>query len=82
MLKIFVCSEKTILPHVEILYLRRGFLLIVSLRNGNGDISESGKNAIGLISKTIILHMHQAFLYISLPSMHEYDMEMFILWFC
>ena len=82
MLKIFFCSEKKILPHsVEILYLRRGFLLIVSLRNGDGDTSESGKNAIGLISKTIILHMHQAFLYISLLSMHEYNMEMPILRF-
>ena len=34
---------------------------------------ENGKNAIGLISKSTILHVHQVFLYISLPSLHDYD---------
>ena len=62
--------------HIEILYSRRGFLLIGSLSNDDEDINESGKNAIGLISKTTILHMHQAFLYISLLSMHGYKVEM------
>ena len=61
--------------HTEILYSRRGFLLIGSLSNDDEDINESGKNAIGLISKTTILHMHQAFLYISLLSMHGYNVE-------
>ena len=62
--------------HIEILYSRRGFLLIGSLSNDDEDINESGKNAIGLISKTTILHMHQAFLYISLLPMHGYNVEM------
>ena len=61
--------------HIEILYSRRGFLLIGSLSNDDEDLNESGKNAIGLISKTTILHMHQAFLYISLLSMHGYNVE-------
>ena len=33
---------------------------------------ENGKNAIGLISKSTILHVHHVFLYISLPSLHDY----------
>ena len=61
--------------HIEILYSRRGFLLIGSLSNDDEDINESSKNAIGLISKTTILHMHQAFLYISLLPMHGYNVE-------
>ena len=34
------------------------------------------RKAIGLISKTTILHVHHAFLYISLPSLHDYDVKM------
>ena len=30
------------------------------------------KKAIGLISKTTTLHVHHAFLYIPLPSLHNY----------
>ena len=41
--------------------------------NDNGDVSEDSKNAIGLISKTKTLHVHHAFLYISLPSLRDYD---------
>ena len=37
--------------------------------NGNGSV----KNAIGLKSKTTILHVHHAFLYISLLSLHNQD---------
>ena len=43
--------------------------------NDNGDVNENGKNAIGLISKTKTLHVHHAFLYISLPSLRDYDRE-------
>ena len=53
-----------------------------SLSNDDGDVNENGKNAIGLISKTTTLHVHHAFLYISLPSMHEYDVKMPIFTFC
>ena len=34
------------------------------------------KKAIGLITKTTILHVHHAFLYISLPTLHDYDVKM------
>ena len=34
------------------------------------------KKAIGLISKTTTLNMHHTFLYISLPSLHNYNMNM------
>ena len=34
------------------------------------------KKTIGLISKTTTLHVHYAFLYISLPALHDYDVKM------
>ena len=34
------------------------------------------KKAIGLITKTTIVHVHHAFLYISLPTLHDYDVKM------
>ena len=39
---------------------------------GNGNVTK----AVGLISKTTILHVHHAFLYISLPSLQDYDVKM------
>ena len=45
---------------------------IGSLRDDNGDSNENGKKAIGLFSKTTTLHVHHAFLCISLPSLHDY----------
>ena len=53
-----------------------------SLSNDDGDVNENGRNAIGLISKTTTLHVHHAFLYISLPSLHEYDVKMPNFTFC
>ena len=46
-----------------------------TLRNydGDGDGNGNVKNAIGLKSKTTILHVHHAFLYISLLSLHNQD---------
>ena len=43
-----------------------------TLRSNDGDATK----AIGLISKATILHVHHAFLYISLPSLHDYDVKM------
>ena len=40
--------------------------------DGNRDV----KKAIGLLRKTTTLHVHHAFLYISLPSLHDYEMKM------
>ena len=39
-----------------------------TLRSDDGDGNGNATKAIGLISKTTILHEHHAFLYISLPS--------------
>ena len=47
-----------------------------SLNNGDGDTSEDVEKAIGLLPKTTSLHVHHAFLYISLPSLHDYDVKM------
>ena len=45
------------------------------LSNDDGDGNENVKKAIGLLSKTTSLHVH-AFLYISLPLLHDYDVKM------
>ena len=47
-----------------------------SFSNDDGDGNESGKKAIDLISKTSSLHVYHTFLYISLPSLHDYDVKM------
>ena len=39
--------------------------------DGDGDGNEDVKKAIGLLGKTTTLREHQAFLYISLLSMHD-----------
>ena len=44
--------------------------------DGDGDGNENVKKAIGLLSKTTSLHVHHAFLYISLPLLHDYDVKM------
>ena len=49
---------------------------VESFRKNDGDGSENVKKVIGLISKTTTLHVHHAFLYISLPSLHDYDVKM------
>ena len=48
---------------------------IGTLRSHDGDGNENFKKAIGLISKTTILQVHHALLYISLPSLHDYDVK-------
>ena len=50
--------------------------LIGTLRSDDGDGNGNATKAIGLISKTTILHLHHAFLYISLPSLHDHDVKM------
>ena len=49
---------------------------IATLRSDDSDGHGNTTKAIGLISKTTILHVHHAFLYISLPSLHDYDVKM------
>ena len=49
---------------------------IGSFSNDDRDVNKNGKKAIGLLSKTTTLHMHHVFLYISLQSLHDYDVKM------
>ena len=50
--------------------------LLGTLRFDDGDGNGSATKAMGLISKTTILHVHHAFLYITFPSLHDYDVKM------
>ena len=52
------------------------FLVAGSFSNDDGDVNQDVKKAIGLLSKKTTLHVHHAFLYISLPSLHDYDVKM------
>ena len=47
-----------------------------SLRSHDADGNENVKKTIGFISKTKTLHVHHAFLYISLPFLNDYDVKM------
>ena len=47
-----------------------------SFSNDDGDGNEDVKKAIGLLRKTTTLHVHDAFWYISLPPLHDYDVKM------
>ena len=39
--------------------------------------NDDGKKVdVGLMSKTTTLHVHHAFLYISFPSLHEYNVKL------
>ena len=49
---------------------------VESFRKNDGDGSENVKKVIGLISKTTTLHVHHAFLYISLPPLHDYGVKL------
>ena len=61
---------------------RRGPEKIGSLSNDDGDVNENVKKAIALLRKTTTLHVHHAFLYISLPSLHDYDVKIPNFTFC
>ena len=49
---------------------------IGTLRCDESNGNETVKKTIGLMSKTKTLHVHHAFLYISLPSLHDYNVKM------
>ena len=51
-------------------------LSLGSFTNDDGDGNQDVKKAIGLLHKTTTLHVQHAFLYISLPSLHDYDVKM------
>ena len=44
--------------------------------DGDGDGNENVKKAIGLLSITTSLHVHHAFLYVSLPLLYDFDVKM------
>ena len=45
-------------------------------RRSDGDGNENGKRQQVQIGKTTTLHLHRAFLYISQPSQHDYDVKL------
>ena len=47
-----------------------------SFSNDDGDGKQDVKKAVGLLRKTTTLHVHHAFLYVSLPSLNGYDVKM------
>ena len=47
-----------------------------TLRSDNGNGRENVKKAIGLIAKTKTLQVHHGFLYVFLPSLHDYNVKM------
>ena len=47
-----------------------------SFSDDDVDGNENVKTAIGLLSKTTSWHVHHAFLYISMPLLHDYDVKM------
>ena len=51
-------------------------MILGSFSNDDGDGKEDVKKAIGLLRKATTLHVHHAFLYISLPSLRDYDVKM------
>ena len=59
------------LEGTTVIYVKTG-----SFSNDDGDGNQDVKKAIGLLRKTITLHVHHAFLYISSPSSHDYDVKM------
>ena len=50
--------------------------ILQNASNGDGDGNENGKKAKDLFSKTTTLLVQHTFLYISLPSLHGYDVKM------
>ena len=51
-------------------------MILGSFSNDDGEGKEDVKKAIGLLRRTTTLHVHHAFLYISLPSLRYYDVKM------
>ena len=51
-------------------------VVVGSFSNDDGDGNQEVKKAIGLLRKPTTLHVHHAFLYISSPSLHDYDVKM------
>ena len=50
--------------------------ILGSLSNDNGAATRTANKTIDLLSKTTTLHVQHTFLYISLPSLQDYDVKM------
>ena len=61
---------------VMLTWLVSSVKIIGSLSNDDADGNKNEKRAVGLLSKTTTLHVHHAFLDISLPSLHDYHMKL------
>ena len=76
------CCEKSVQAQAAQTHVTKrvpvhhGYALIRSFSNYDGDGNEDVKKVIGLLSKTTALHVHHAFLYISLPPLHDYNVKM------
>ena len=59
-------------PISNLPWTRKFSQLLASFSNVDGYDNENVKTAIILLSKTTNLYVHHAFLYISLPLLHDY----------
>ena len=50
--------------------------ILGSLSNDDGAATRTANKTIDLLRKTTTLHVQHTFLYISLPSLHDYDVKM------
>ena len=69
-----ICLRFATSTHARKLSVRE--MSVGRFSNGEGHGNENVKKAIGLLSKTTSSHVHHAFLYISLPLLHDYDVKM------
>ena len=51
-------------------------LQLGTLRSNDANGNDNVQKTIGFISKTTTSHVHHTFLYISFPSLHDYDVKM------
>ena len=71
------------LVHFFAVWLHDHHVILLKLGSlTDGDGNENGKKAIGLISKTTTLHLHHAFLYISLPLLPDCNVKVLKFTFC
>ena len=69
-----VVSKVSVKPLLQCVLLSHIEETLGTLRYSGGN--KNVKKAIGLVSKTTTLHMHQTLLYISLPSLQECEVKM------
>ena len=68
----FYCHHRTLVFHYTFNRLK---VIIATLRNYDDDGNGNVRKAVRLLSKTTTLLVHDAFLYISWPSLHKYNVK-------